>query len=115
MIADFVYVRWLGDHNGIEALTTTWDKTVIDRTNWAVIPAISIEESTLGTGRERLSCCGSGALLILSMTRPHKITHACPVVPIPYPVWFLCISPNRYPTAAFFLQPLPYSYFDAFR
>jgi uncharacterized protein YecE (DUF72 family) len=37
--ADFVYVRWLGDRKGIEALTTTWDKTVIDRTddlkNWA--------------------------------------------------------------------------------
>jgi uncharacterized protein YecE (DUF72 family) len=36
---DFVYVRWLGDRKGIEALTTTWDKTAIDRTedlrNWA--------------------------------------------------------------------------------
>ena len=35
---DFVYVRWLGDRKGIEALTTG-DKTVIDRTenlrNWA--------------------------------------------------------------------------------
>ena len=39
--ADFVYVRWLGDRKGIEALTTTWDKTVIDRTddlkNWAAL------------------------------------------------------------------------------
>jgi uncharacterized protein YecE (DUF72 family) len=39
--ADFVYVRWLGDRRGIEALTTTWDKTVIDRTddlrNWAAL------------------------------------------------------------------------------
>jgi uncharacterized protein YecE (DUF72 family) len=37
--ADFVYVRWLGDRKGIEALSTTRDKTVIDRTddlkNWA--------------------------------------------------------------------------------
>jgi uncharacterized protein YecE (DUF72 family) len=36
---DFVYVRWLGDRKGIEALTATWDKTIIDRTddlrNWA--------------------------------------------------------------------------------
>ncbi len=36
---DFVYVRWLGDRKGIEALTTTWDKTIVDRTedlrNWA--------------------------------------------------------------------------------
>ncbi len=36
---DFVYVRWLGDRKGIEALTRTWDKTIIDRTddlrNWA--------------------------------------------------------------------------------
>jgi uncharacterized protein YecE (DUF72 family) len=31
--ADFVYVRWLGDRKGIEALTTTWDKTIIDRTD----------------------------------------------------------------------------------
>lgn len=29
--ADFAYVRWLGDRKGIEALTTTWDKTVVDR------------------------------------------------------------------------------------
>jgi uncharacterized protein YecE (DUF72 family) len=37
--ADFVYVRWLGDRKAIEAQTTTWDKTVIDRSedlkNWA--------------------------------------------------------------------------------
>lgn len=36
--ADFGYVRWLGDRKGIEKQTTTWDKTVIDRTsdlkNW---------------------------------------------------------------------------------
>jgi uncharacterized protein YecE (DUF72 family) len=36
---DFVYVRWLGDRKGIEALTMRWDKTVIDKTedlrNWA--------------------------------------------------------------------------------
>ncbi len=36
--ADFVYVRWLGDRKAIEAQTTTWDKTVIDRSedlkNW---------------------------------------------------------------------------------
>jgi uncharacterized protein YecE (DUF72 family) len=38
---DFVYVRWLGDRKGIEALTTTWDKSVIDRTDdlgkWAAL------------------------------------------------------------------------------
>src|SRR5712664_223360 len=36
--ADFTYVRWLGDRNGIEKVTKTWDKTVVDRredlTNW---------------------------------------------------------------------------------
>ncbi len=36
--SDFTYVRWLGDRKGIEKQTTTWDKTVIDRTsdlkNW---------------------------------------------------------------------------------
>ena len=25
------YIRWLGNRNGIEEQTTTWDKTVIDR------------------------------------------------------------------------------------
>jgi uncharacterized protein YecE (DUF72 family) len=30
---DFAYVRWLGDRNGIEKVTTVWDKTVVDRTN----------------------------------------------------------------------------------
>ncbi len=31
--ADFVYVRWLGDRKQIEKQTTTWDKTVVDRTS----------------------------------------------------------------------------------
>jgi len=39
--ADFAYVRWLGDRKGIEKQTTTWDKTIIDRTsdlnNWVEI------------------------------------------------------------------------------
>ena len=40
--ADFAYVRFLGDRHGIEKLTTTWDKVIVDRTvemqRW--IPAI---------------------------------------------------------------------------
>ncbi len=31
--ADFAYVRWLGDRKQIEKQTTTWDKTVIDRSS----------------------------------------------------------------------------------
>src|SRR6266446_503480 len=31
--ADFAYVRWLGDRHGIEKVTKTWDKTVVDRTS----------------------------------------------------------------------------------
>jgi uncharacterized protein YecE (DUF72 family) len=31
--ADWTYIRWLGDRKGIEKLTTTWDRTVIDRTS----------------------------------------------------------------------------------
>jgi uncharacterized protein YecE (DUF72 family) len=30
--ADWTYIRWLGDRKGIEQQTTTWDKTVVDRT-----------------------------------------------------------------------------------
>jgi uncharacterized protein YecE (DUF72 family) len=29
--ASFTYVRWLGDRKGIEELTKTWDKTIVDR------------------------------------------------------------------------------------
>lgn len=29
--ANFAYVRWLGDRKAIEAVTTTWDQTVVDR------------------------------------------------------------------------------------
>jgi uncharacterized protein YecE (DUF72 family) len=29
---DWTYIRWLGDRKGIEKGTTTWDKTVVDRT-----------------------------------------------------------------------------------
>jgi uncharacterized protein YecE (DUF72 family) len=31
--ADWTYIRWLGDRKQIERLTTTWDKTVVDRTS----------------------------------------------------------------------------------
>ena len=31
--ADFTYVRWLGDRNGIEKLTKTWEKVIVDRTS----------------------------------------------------------------------------------
>jgi uncharacterized protein YecE (DUF72 family) len=30
---DFVYVRWLGSRREIETRTTTWDKTIVDRTD----------------------------------------------------------------------------------
>jgi uncharacterized protein YecE (DUF72 family) len=29
--SDFTFVRWLGDRKGIEKLTKTWDKTIVDR------------------------------------------------------------------------------------
>jgi uncharacterized protein YecE (DUF72 family) len=31
--ADFAYVRWLGNRKQIEMTTTTWDKTIVDRTD----------------------------------------------------------------------------------
>jgi uncharacterized protein YecE (DUF72 family) len=30
--ADFVYIRWLGDRQAMEAVTDTWDRLVVDRT-----------------------------------------------------------------------------------
>jgi uncharacterized protein YecE (DUF72 family) len=30
--ADWTYIRWLGDRKGIEKITQTWDKVVVDRT-----------------------------------------------------------------------------------
>jgi uncharacterized protein YecE (DUF72 family) len=29
---DFTYIRWLGDRKGIEVMTDTWDRAVVDRT-----------------------------------------------------------------------------------
>jgi len=29
---DFLYIRWLGDRHGIEEMTTTWDRLILDRT-----------------------------------------------------------------------------------
>jgi uncharacterized protein YecE (DUF72 family) len=29
--ADWTYIRWLGDRKGIEQLTMTWDRTIVDR------------------------------------------------------------------------------------
>src|SRR6266851_3363060 len=31
--ADWTYIRWLGDRKSIEEQTTTWDRTVVDRTS----------------------------------------------------------------------------------
>ena len=31
--ADWTYIRWLGDRKSIAERTTTWDKTVVDRTS----------------------------------------------------------------------------------
>jgi uncharacterized protein YecE (DUF72 family) len=28
---EWTYIRWLGDRKGIEAITQTWDKVVVDR------------------------------------------------------------------------------------
>ena len=33
LTADFSYIRWLGNRKDIEKLTTTWNSTIIDRTN----------------------------------------------------------------------------------
>jgi len=49
--ADFAYVRWLGDRKGIEGLTKTWDKTIVDRTkdmkNWVELSRALIRERKL--------------------------------------------------------------------
>jgi uncharacterized protein YecE (DUF72 family) len=29
--ADFAYIRWLGDRKAIEAITSKWDRLVVDR------------------------------------------------------------------------------------
>lgn len=38
---DFLYVRWLGDRHGIEEMTTTWHRLILDRTRemeeWAAV------------------------------------------------------------------------------
>jgi uncharacterized protein YecE (DUF72 family) len=34
MTGPFLYVRLLGDRKGIKEVTTTWDKIVLDRTDW---------------------------------------------------------------------------------
>jgi uncharacterized protein YecE (DUF72 family) len=66
------YIRWLGDRKGIEALTRTWDKTIIDRTddlrNWAGLFRQFVSRNLkvyayannhyAGHGRVRLSCFG---------------------------------------------------------
>jgi uncharacterized protein YecE (DUF72 family) len=50
LTADFVYLRWLGDRKGIEKITTTWDRTVVDRDRdlRAWVPAV---RSMIQSGR----------------------------------------------------------------
>ena len=33
LTANFTYIRWLGDRKGIEEVTKSWDKTIVDRTS----------------------------------------------------------------------------------
>jgi uncharacterized protein YecE (DUF72 family) len=33
LTADFTYIRWLGDRKGIEEVTKSWDKTIVDRSS----------------------------------------------------------------------------------
>ncbi len=50
LTADFAYLRWLGDRKGIEKITTTWDRLVVDRDRdlRAWVPAV---RSMLAGGR----------------------------------------------------------------
>jgi len=52
--ADFAYVRWLGDRKGIEMQTTTWDKTVIDRTSDLRIWADLLKEMVMNKKLRKL-------------------------------------------------------------
>jgi uncharacterized protein YecE (DUF72 family) len=49
--ADFGFVRWLGNRKGIEEQTTTWDKTVIDRTsdlkNWVDLLKVMVNDKRI--------------------------------------------------------------------
>jgi uncharacterized protein YecE (DUF72 family) len=49
--ADFTYVGWLGDRQGIEELTKTWDKIIVDRksdlTNWVDILKEMVNEKKI--------------------------------------------------------------------
>jgi uncharacterized protein YecE (DUF72 family) len=49
--ADFLYVRLLGDRHGIEALTQTWDRLVLDRTRDLAAWRDALRELTRGIER----------------------------------------------------------------
>jgi hypothetical protein len=63
---DFVYVRWLGDRKGIEALTATWDKTIIDRTDdlkklgWVIPSVFDTKPQSLRLGQQSLRRAWAG-------------------------------------------------------
>ncbi len=60
-------VRWLGDREGIEKQTTTWDKTVIDRTsdlkNWVEVfqSLVSNTQSLKNFRLQQQPLCGAWA------------------------------------------------------
>jgi hypothetical protein len=43
--ADWTYIRWLGDRKGIERITTTWDKPIIESSYAKAFPAESLTAS----------------------------------------------------------------------
>ena len=49
--ADFAYIRWLGDRKGIERVTHTWDKTVVDRRsdlqNWVDLLKVMVNDKRI--------------------------------------------------------------------
>lgn len=50
--ADFAYVRWLGDRHGIERETTSWNRTIVDRTGdldaWVPLVEALVNAKTVG-------------------------------------------------------------------
>jgi uncharacterized protein YecE (DUF72 family) len=49
--ADFLYVRWLGDRHGIEEITQSWDRLVVDRTRELAAWRDALESLTRGVER----------------------------------------------------------------
>jgi uncharacterized protein YecE (DUF72 family) len=85
--ADFTYVRWLGDRQGIEKQTKTWDKVIVDRS------------ADLAEWVKVLKTVHKRRIQILAFANNHYAGHAPATLGMFRQFWNITAEKGRIPTS----------------